>query len=79
VEWFGVLGLSLWLLLAACESVEDRAVNEYQECVAEHGLEGGGIGIVRGEEGGFAITAPDLPEPAASECLRRATSVLQAE
>jgi hypothetical protein len=37
------------------------------------------IGMARGPDEGFAITAPDLPEPAAGECWRRMNLILQGE
>ena len=73
-----VLAVSIALLLASCdESIEDRAATAYGKCAAEYGLEGGLVVIVRGPDGGFAITAPDLPEPVASECLRRLNEILE--
>jgi len=66
------------LLLGPCgDSIEDRAATAYQECAAEYGLEASMIGIVRGSEGGYAITASNLPEPAASECLRSVDAILR--
>ena len=78
VKWSWVLTLALSVFGAACgDSIEDRAASVYQECAAEYGLEGGVVGIVRGPDGRFAITAPDLPEPAATECRRRVNAVLR--
>jgi hypothetical protein len=59
--------------------LREEGLSAYGLCAAEHGLEGGVMGIVRGPDGGFAITAPDSPEPAASECLRRLNAILQGE
>ncbi|MDH3539774.1 MAG: hypothetical protein OEP52_07260 [Acidimicrobiia bacterium] len=79
MKWCWVLALVLALFLVACDSIEDRAVDEYRDCTRQHGLEAGMIGIARSPDGSWAITTPDLPEPAATECLRRATSVLDGD
>ena len=75
-----VLSLMIVVTLTACtEPIEERAATAFADCAAEFGLDGGMIGIVRGPNGSFAITAPDLPEPAASECRRRMNLILQSE
>ena len=65
--------------LTACDSIEDKAVDAYRECATEYGLDAGMIGIVQGPDGGYAITGSDLPEPAATECLARASDVLRGD
>ncbi len=75
MRWIGAVLVAV--VLASCgDSIEERAVDEYRACAASYGLDGGVVGITRGPGDGFAITAPDLPEPAAGECLRRVNAVL---
>ncbi len=71
-------GLLVMLALSGCgESLEDRATRVFIECANEFGLDGGMVGVVRGLDGGFAVTTPALPEPAATECSQRLSAVLQ--
>lgn len=75
-----VVALATVLAVTGCgESVEDRVVAEYQRCAAEYGFEAGVIGLNRGPDGELAITTPDLPEPGATECLRRVTAIIGGE
>jgi len=74
------MAVSFGLLVTACgDSVEDRATTAYQDCAAEFGFEANMIGIVRGPDGAYAVSASNLPEPAASECLRRVNEILRDE